>query len=87
MIARARSIDILEFVWRSLVLGIGLILVIPAPWVLVWYLKWIVPCVQVHPTNIAMQRLSQKSLKQNGRRKDDRLLSNFGAGKLHAPRK
>lgn len=43
------SIDfgILEFVWRSLVLAIGLILVIPAPWVLVWYLKWIVPCVQV----------------------------------------
>jgi hypothetical protein len=43
------SIDfgILEFVWRSLVLVIGLILIIPAPWVLVWYLKWIVPCVQV----------------------------------------
>jgi hypothetical protein len=43
------SIDfgILEFVWRGLVLVIGLILVIPAPWVLVWYLKWIVPCVQV----------------------------------------
>ena len=39
--------DILEFVWRSLVLLIGLILVIPAPWVLVWYIKWIVPCVQV----------------------------------------
>jgi hypothetical protein len=43
------SIDfaILEFVWRSLVLIIGLVLVIPAPWVLVWYLNWIVPCVQV----------------------------------------
>jgi hypothetical protein len=43
------SIDfgILEFVWRTLVLLIGLILVIPAPWALVWYLKWIVPCVQV----------------------------------------
>ena len=43
------SIDfgILEFVWRSLVLLIGLILIIPAPWVLVWYIKWIVPCVQV----------------------------------------
>ena len=38
---------ILEFVWRSLVLVIGLILIIPAPWVLVWYIKWIVPCVQV----------------------------------------
>ena len=43
------SIDfgILEFVWRSLVLLIGLIFIIPAPWVLVWYIKWIVPCVQV----------------------------------------
>ena len=43
------SIDfgILEFIWRSLVLFIGLILIIPAPWVLIWYLNWIVPCVQV----------------------------------------
>jgi len=43
------SIDfgILEFVWRSLVLVIGMVLVIPTPWVLVWYLNWIVPCVQV----------------------------------------
>jgi uncharacterized protein DUF4339 len=39
--------EILEFTWRSIVLGIGMILIIPAPWVLVWYLKWIVPCVQV----------------------------------------
>ena len=33
------SIDfgILEFTWRSLVLLIGLLFVIPAPWVLVWY--------------------------------------------------
>ena len=43
------SIDfgILEFVWRTLVMIIGCALIIPAPWVLVWYLKWIVPCVQV----------------------------------------
>jgi len=43
------SIDfgILAFVWRSLVLAIGCILIIPAPWVVVWYLRWIVPCVQV----------------------------------------
>ncbi len=43
------SIDfgILDFVWRSLVLIVGLLLVIPAPWVLVWYTKWIVPCVKV----------------------------------------
>ena len=43
------SIDfgILEFIWRSLVLVIGSCLIIPAPWVLVWYSQWIVPCVQV----------------------------------------
>jgi hypothetical protein len=39
--------DILEFTWRTLVLVVGLIFIIPTPWVLVWYLKWIVPCVQV----------------------------------------
>jgi hypothetical protein len=43
------SIDfgILEFVWRSLALAIGLLLIIPGPWVVVWYAKWIVPQVQV----------------------------------------
>jgi hypothetical protein len=43
------SIDfgILEFVWRTLVMIIGTALIIPAPWVLVWYLNWLVPCVQV----------------------------------------
>lgn len=43
------SIDfgILDFVWRTIVLIVGLIIIIPAPWVLVWYIKWIVPCVQV----------------------------------------
>ena len=43
------SIDfgILEFVWRSLVFVIGCVLIIPLPWVLVWYIKWIVPCVRV----------------------------------------
>ena len=43
------SIDfgILEFTWRSIVLLIGLVFIIPAPWALVWYLRWIVPCVQV----------------------------------------
>src|SRR4030081_938058 len=42
----ALSIDfgILEFTWRSIVLLIGLSFVIPAPWALVWYTKWIVPC-------------------------------------------
>ena len=43
------SIDfgILEFVWRTLVAVIGMAVVIPAPWVLVWYMKWLVPCVSV----------------------------------------
>jgi hypothetical protein len=43
------SIDfgILEFTWRSIVLSIGLLFIVPAPWALVWYLKWFVPCVQV----------------------------------------
>jgi len=43
------SIDfgILEFTWRTLVLVVGLIFIIPAPWVLIWYIKWIVPCVRV----------------------------------------
>ena len=39
--------EILEFTWRSLVLVVGLIFIIPAPWVLIWYIKWIVPCVRV----------------------------------------
>jgi hypothetical protein len=45
----ALSIDfgILEFTWRSIVMLIGMIFVIPAPWVFVWYTKWIVSCVQV----------------------------------------
>lgn len=45
----ALSIDfgIWDFVWRSLVLAIGCVLIIPVPWLLVWYTKWIVPCVRV----------------------------------------
>jgi hypothetical protein len=39
--------DILEFTWRSIVLLVGMIFVIPAPWVFVWYTKWIVSCVKV----------------------------------------
>jgi hypothetical protein len=39
--------EILEFVWRTLVLLVGLILIIPAPWALVWYIQWLVPCVRV----------------------------------------
>ncbi len=45
----ALSIDfgILEFTWRSIVMLIGMILVIPAPWAFVWYAQWIVSCVRV----------------------------------------
>jgi hypothetical protein len=36
-----------EFTWRSLVLFIGLLFVIPAPWVIVMYCRWIVACTRV----------------------------------------
>jgi GYF domain 2 len=36
-----------EFAWRSLVFILGMAVVIPAPWVLCWYLRWFVPCVHV----------------------------------------
>ncbi|MBN8972042.1 MAG: DUF4339 domain-containing protein [Rhizobiales bacterium] len=36
-----------DFTWRSIVLAICSMFVIPLPWVLVWYLKWLVPHVQV----------------------------------------
>jgi hypothetical protein len=39
--------EILEFVWRSLVFFIGAVFVIPLPWVLVMYCKWIVSCLHV----------------------------------------
>ncbi len=43
------SVDfgILEFTWRTIVAVIGVCLIIPGPWVLVWYAKWIIPCVRV----------------------------------------
>ncbi|TQF38488.1 hypothetical protein UNPF46_16305 [Bradyrhizobium sp. UNPF46] len=43
------SVDfgILDFTWRTLVLVIGSCFVIPVPWLFVWYMKWIVPCVRV----------------------------------------
>jgi len=48
-VTSALSIDfgIWDFVWRSIVLLLGLITVIPAPWAFVWYIKWLVSCVQV----------------------------------------
>ncbi len=43
------SIDfgVWEFTWRSLLLLLGLILVIPTPWVIVWYVKWFLSRVHV----------------------------------------
>jgi len=38
---------ILEFTWRSIVMLIGFILVIPAPWAFVWFARWIISCVRV----------------------------------------
>ena len=38
---------ILEFTWRSIVLAIGCAFIIPAPWAIVWYAKWLVPCAHV----------------------------------------
>ena len=45
----ALSIDfgIWEWVWRHIVLALGLLLVIPGPWLIVWYLNWIVSRVRV----------------------------------------
>jgi hypothetical protein len=45
----ALSVDfgILDFTWRTILLVLGSIFVIPAPWLIVWYLKWAVPCVNV----------------------------------------
>jgi hypothetical protein len=43
------SIDfgIWEFIWRSLLLLVGMLLVIPAPWVIAMYCRWIVSCMHV----------------------------------------
>ena len=41
------DMGIVDFIWRSIVLVLGCIFVIPAPWVIVWYVKWFTSCVQV----------------------------------------
>jgi hypothetical protein len=41
------ELEIWEFTWRSLLFLLGLILVIPTPWVIVWYLKWVVSRLHV----------------------------------------
>jgi hypothetical protein len=45
----ALTIDfgIWQFFWRSLVATLGGLLVIPGPWLIVWFLKWIVSRVRV----------------------------------------
>ena len=45
----ALSIDfeIWDFTWRTIAFVIGSAFVIPFPWLFVWYLKWLVPHVQV----------------------------------------
>jgi hypothetical protein len=43
------SVDfgIWEFTWRTLVLIIGMLLIIPVPWVIAWYCRWMTSCVHV----------------------------------------
>jgi hypothetical protein len=43
------SIDfgIWEFTWRSLVLLFGILFIIPVPWVITMYCRWLVSCVRV----------------------------------------
>lgn len=45
--ALASDFPLWEFVWRTLAFCVGSLFVIPVPWLLVWYLKWLVPCVRV----------------------------------------
>jgi hypothetical protein len=46
---RSLSIDfgILDYTWRTILFALGMAVVIPGPWVLVWYLKWFTSCVHV----------------------------------------
>jgi hypothetical protein len=41
------DVDIWELFWRSLLLAIGCIFVIPVPWLMVWYCRWLVSRLQV----------------------------------------
>jgi heme/copper-type cytochrome/quinol oxidase subunit 2 len=45
--ALSLDLGIWDFTWRSFLLLLGLIFVIPAPWAIAWYLRWAVPCVKV----------------------------------------
>jgi len=41
------EMGIWDFTWRSIVLFLGLLVVIPTPWVVPWYINWFASCVQV----------------------------------------
>jgi hypothetical protein len=41
------NFGIWEFVWRSVLFLVGAVLVIPLPWVIVMYCRWIVSCTHV----------------------------------------
>ena len=41
------NMGIWDFTWRTLAFIFGSIFIIPFPWLLVWYIKWLASCVQV----------------------------------------
>ena len=41
------DLPLLEFFGRALVFGIGFLLVIPAPWVAVWFYRWVASRIHV----------------------------------------
>lgn len=41
------NFGIWDFTWRSIVYAIGATFIVPLPWLMVWYLKWLVSCVDV----------------------------------------
>jgi hypothetical protein len=45
----ALSVDfgIWQFTWRSVVFFVGFLVVVPVPWLVVWYVKWMVLCARV----------------------------------------
>jgi hypothetical protein len=41
------DMSILDFTWRTILLLICLLVVIPGPWIIPWYLRWFTSCVHV----------------------------------------
>ncbi len=39
----------LEFLWRSLVLFVGCVLIIPIPWVYRWFTRWLASQIALVP--------------------------------------